>query len=112
MSIRRMHEGGGVSSFLTTALLVLTLFAGIFAIVWTVSGITSLEYQIGELENRKARALKERKKIESELYSLRSMQHVQEQGLGLSIPDRQRVFYVKSDRFMVRQAVDRNKGER
>ncbi|MCK4910110.1 MAG: hypothetical protein KAR83_00640 [Thermodesulfovibrionales bacterium] len=108
MSVRRMHEGGRFVSVLTTFLLVLTLFAGIFGIVWTVSGITMLEYQIGELENRKALALKERKSMEAELSSLLSMQHVRQKGLELSIPDRQRIIYVKRDFVPVRRASERN----
>ena len=107
MSVRRMHEGGRFVSVLTTSLLALALLAGIFCIVWTVSGITTLEYQIGELENRKARALKERKSMEAELSSLRSIQHVKRKGLPLSIPDRERVFYVKRDNASVRHASER-----
>ncbi len=111
MSVRKMHEGAGVTAFLTTALLFMILVSGIFAIVWTVSGITTLEYQIGELDSRKNMAFKERKKVEATLSSLRSMQNVREKGIDLVIPDRERVFYVKQDKFTVHQAVDRNKGE-
>ncbi len=110
MSVRRMHEGGRFVSALTTFVLVLTLFAGIFGIVWTVSGITTLEYQIGELEDRKAQALKERKTMEAEFFSLRSIQHVRDKGLALSIPDRERVIYVKRDYVSVRQVSERNQG--
>lgn len=110
MSVRRMHEGGRFVSALTTFLLVMALFTGIFGIVWTVSGITTLEYQIGEIENRKARAHKERKSMEAELSSLRSLQHVRQKGIALRIPDRELVVYVKRDGFSVRQASDTVQG--
>ena len=110
MSLRRIHEGGRFVSMLTTFLLILTLLAGIFGIVWTVSGITTFEYQIGELENRRAQAIKERKTMEAELFSLRSIQHVREKGLALSMPDRERVIYVKRDDVSVRLAAQTMRG--
>ncbi len=110
MSVRRLHEGGRFVSVLTTFLLVLTLLAGVFAIVWTVSGITTLEYQIGELENRRAQALKERKILEAELFSLRSIQRVRDNGLALSMPDRERIVYVKRDHVSVRHAAETIRG--
>jgi hypothetical protein len=109
MSMRRMHGSGRIASFLTTAVLVLALMGGIFGIVWTVSGITSLEYQIGELEERKARALKERKALEAEVSSLLSIRQVDQRGLELIIPDREQVFYVKRSSAAFRHAAERNK---
>ena len=91
-------------SFITTALLFLALVAGIFGIVRTVSGITTMEYQIGKLEARKAEAFKERKALEAEISAMLSMQHVESRGLPLVIPSREQVIYVRHDAAGVRRA--------
>jgi hypothetical protein len=104
MSVRKLHGGRSFISFVTTSFLVLALFVGVFGIVWTVTGITTLEYQIGKLEKEKALALKNRKSIEAELFSIRSLQHVENKGLDLAIPDRQRLVYVKRGGVTIRQA--------
>lgn len=112
MSLRKMHGSGKFVAFITTALLSIALFAGVFGIVWSVSGITTFEYQIGELENRKARALKQRKIIEAELSSLRTIQNVWNKDLSLTIPDRRRIIYVKRDNATVRRVFRESREER
>lgn len=74
------------------------LICGIFSIVWLRSNITSMEYRISELENKKMDRLRETKMLMAERAFLLSMQKVERtavRDLGLVFPDRTRVVYVK-----------------
>lgn len=74
------------------------LICGIFSIVWLRSSITSIEYTISELENKKMDRLRETKTLMAERASILSMQKVERtavQNLGLVFPDRTKVVYVK-----------------
>jgi hypothetical protein len=66
--------------------------------VWMRSSITSMEYDIGSLEKRKTQALKERKLLEADLASLRSIREVEDRSMGMVFPDREKVVYVKRDK--------------
>jgi hypothetical protein len=80
------------------AVLVLALMAGLFGHVWLGSGIRNVEYQIGELEGRKAMAMREAKALEAEMASLMSMAEVDRRGLALGLPDRENIVYVVRDK--------------
>jgi hypothetical protein len=75
-------------------LLGVLVFMGIFGMVWLRSEIISTEYAIGRLENRMEEAIKEKQQLEAVLSSAMSIREVDQRGLGLNFPDRQRVFYV------------------
>ncbi|MGD8352372.1 MAG: hypothetical protein PVG55_05205 [Nitrospirota bacterium] len=87
-----------VFSRLAVPLLVVSLFAGIFGMVWLRSQITSMEYRMGILEREKVEALREEKALYAEMSSLLSIEQVARNGMSLEFPDRQRVIYVKRDK--------------
>lgn len=70
----------------------------VFLMVGLKGKITSLEYRISELENRKLQLAKEKKELlvkRSDLLSVKNIEHVAMNRLGLAFPDRKRVIYVK-----------------
>lgn len=70
----------------------------VFLVVGLKGKITSLEYRISELENRKIQLTKEKKELlvkKSDLLSVKNIEHVAMNRLGLAFPDRKRVIYVK-----------------
>lgn len=70
----------------------------VFLMVGLKGKITSLEYRISELEKRKLELVKEKKELlvkRSDLLSIKNIEHVAMNRLGLSFPDRKRVIYVK-----------------
>jgi len=79
-------------------LFIAFLICGVFGIVWLRSSITSIEYTISELENKKMDRLREAKTLMAERASALSMQKVEKtamRDLGLVFPDRTKVVYVK-----------------
>ncbi len=84
--------------YFTKPFFIAFLICGIFSIVWLRSSITSMEYTISELENKKMDRLRESKMLMAERASILSMQKVERtavRDLGLVFPDRTRVVYVK-----------------
>jgi len=70
----------------------------VFLMVGLKGKITTLEYRISELENRKLQLAKEKKELlvkRSDLLSVKNIEHVAMNKLGLEFPDRKRVIYVK-----------------
>ncbi len=85
-------------SYLIQPLFGILLLSGIFGIIWLRSGIISLEYSIGELENRKLENMKETKFLLAERAMAMSMQRVEKMAsrdLGLVLADRTKVVYVR-----------------
>lgn len=85
-------------SHLIKPVFVAFLICGIFGIVWLRSSITSVEYRISELENKKMDKLKEAKILMAERASALSLQKVERtamRDLGLIFPDRTKVVFVK-----------------
>ncbi len=87
-----------IFSHFAAPLLFVSLFAGIFGMVWLRSQITSMEYRIGMLEREKVEVLKEAKALYAEMSSLLSIEQVASNGTGLEFPDRQRIIFVKRDK--------------
>ncbi len=85
-------------SYIIKPLFIAFLLSSLFGIVWLRSNFISMEYAIGELENKKADRLREAKMLVAEKASLMSMPKVEKtavRDLGLVFPDRTRVVYVK-----------------
>jgi len=74
------------------------LFVGLFALVWLRTAVLNLEYTVGELQKEKESVIRERGLISAErasLYSVKKIEEVAIEGLGMRLPDRERVFIVK-----------------
>jgi hypothetical protein len=85
-------------SYTIKPLFVILLLCGLFGIVWLRSNFISVEYTIGELENKKVDRLREAKMLMAEKASLMSMHKVEKtavRDIGLVFPDRKKVVYVK-----------------
>ncbi len=84
----------GLLSFIFKSFLVLLLIVCVFGIVKLRSDFLKLEYSIGELENKKTNALKERKLLLAERTNILSFAKIataQPSEEGFIIPDRIKV---------------------
>lgn len=84
-----------ILSHLITPALIIVLVLGIFGLVRLRASVTSIEYEIGEMERERMGLMQERKTLHADLAALSSIAMVEARGLSLNFPDRQRVFYVK-----------------
>ncbi len=94
MNLRRRS----VVSYIIKPLFAAFLLSSLFGIIWLRSNFISMEYAIGELENKKADRLREAKMLIAEKASLMSMPKVEKTAVrdfGLVFPDRTRVVYVR-----------------
>lgn len=93
----RLSQKSALSYFIQPFFVIL-LLSGIFGIIWLRSGITAMEYSIGELENKKLESMKETKSLLAERAMAMSMQRVERMAsrdLGLVLVDRTKVVYVR-----------------
>jgi hypothetical protein len=77
--------------------LVCLLIAGVFALVYTRSGVMKLEYRLADLEKKKALCLRERNMLFAEKTSLLSFAKMETDAGNEDsyiLPDRVRVIYV------------------
>ena len=78
---------------------VMMLLCGVFGIVWLRSNLIAMEYGISELEKSRMDRLRETKMLMAEKAALLASQKVEKTAagsLGLVVPDRRRVVYVKT----------------
>lgn len=76
------------------------IIISVFLMIGLKGKITSLEYRISELESQKLHLVKEKKELlvkRSDLLSIKNIEHVAMNRLGLTFPDRKRVIYVKRE---------------
>lgn len=85
---------GSVWARMMSPLLGVLICMGTFALVWLSAEVRSAEYAIGEYEGRIEESFKERQELEARLSSLMSIREVDQRGLELGFPDRQKVFFV------------------
>lgn len=74
------------------------IVVSIFFMVWMRSSIKSLEYKLGELQQRQHTLMKERRNLlakKDNLLSIAAIDHVAIKKMGFAFPDRTRVIYVK-----------------
>lgn len=108
-----MHpHRSGVLSFLAKPFLILLLLVGIFGMVRLRSGIMSVEYEIGSLEQQMMEAANDAQLLKAELASLLSIKQVDARRISLDFPDRKRVIYVKRDEGGAPYRASLNRGER
>ncbi len=76
----------------------LYLVAGVFCLVGLRSSAISMEYDIGKLQKEKESIIRERKLLFAQKAGSFSMKNVEDAAindLGMSLPDREKVIYVK-----------------
>jgi hypothetical protein len=74
------------------------IIISVFMLVWLKSEITSIEYRISGYETEKMDLLKKKKELivlRSDALSVKNIEHVAMNRLGLTFPDRKKVIYVK-----------------
>ena len=70
----------------------------LFAIVWLRASVVNIEYELGDLETQRADLYSERKIFVAQrasLYSAEKIENVAIKRLGMSLPERENVFFVK-----------------
>ncbi len=96
MTTRRAkrHKKG---NFLKFGLIVYLGFC-LFSIVWLRATVLNVEYELGELDSLKSDLAGERKMMvakRASFYSTEKIERVAIKRLGMSMPDRHNVYYVK-----------------
>ena len=74
------------------------LFIGVFALIWLGTEVVSLEYELGQLESKKIELLRDTQKSTAErasIYSVEKVERIATKKLGMSLPERERVFFVR-----------------
>ncbi|NOZ26137.1 MAG: hypothetical protein GXO94_08640 [Nitrospirae bacterium] len=93
---RRGFLGRIIKPFLVLAIVFL-----IFSTIWLHSRVTAFEYELGQLQKQRVALIKERRELvakRAQMVSLKKVQYIAANRMGLVYPDRKRVFFVKSDR--------------
>jgi cell division protein FtsL len=70
----------------------------LFAIVWLRASVVNIEYELGDLETQRADLYRDRKIVVAQRASLYSAEKVEKfaiKRLGMSLPERENVFFVK-----------------
>ncbi|UCG79195.1 MAG: cell division protein FtsL [Nitrospirota bacterium] len=79
-------------------MLVPMIIISVFILVWLKSEITSIEYRISQYESERMNLLKKRKELivkRSDSLSVKNIEAIAMDKLGLTFPDRKKVIYVK-----------------
>ena len=80
--------------------LTLYLAAGMFALIGLRTAVVNLEYDIGNMNKQKVGLIRKSKALSAQragFYSSKTIEDVATQKLGMSLPDRQKVFFVKRE---------------
>lgn len=70
----------------------------VFALVWLRTTVVNLSYELSQLENQKARLLREGRLFSAEranLYSAGKIEEIAIKDLGMGFPKRDKIFFVK-----------------
>ncbi len=70
----------------------------LFSIVWLRAAVLNIEYELGEIDGLKSDLLGERKMIvakRASFYSTEKIEKVATKRLGMTMPERHNVYYVK-----------------
>ena len=100
----RKRTKKGMRRFLFKSCVVLCLLCGVFVLVWLRTAVTNLEYEIGQLEKEKVESIRYGKAVRAErarLYSVERVEKVAIKKLGMTLPDREKVFFIKRNRDVV-----------
>jgi hypothetical protein len=77
---------------------VLYIVLCLFSIIWLRATVVNLEYEIGDLDKMRADLLRARKMVVAQranFYSTGKIENVALKRLGMTMPERQNVYYVK-----------------
>jgi len=88
----------GLLSYIIIPLYFILILFGLFSVVWLRTEIVNTEYRMGRLENTMTEVFKERRALfaeKAELCSPSRLENVATQKLGLTTPEREKVFVVK-----------------
>ncbi len=94
----RKDQDKGLLQTIMKFMIVPTIILAIFMLVWLKSEITSLEYRISNYERVKLDLLKKKKElvvVRSDMLSIKNIEKTAMGELGLTFPDRKKVYYVK-----------------
>jgi cell division protein FtsL len=70
----------------------------LFTIIWLKAAVVNMKYELGELDKTKAELVRERKLVVAQranFYSTEKIEKVALNRLGMTLPMRENVFYVK-----------------
>ncbi len=74
------------------------VFVCVFALIWLRTTVVNLEYELSQLGKQKWELVREGKSILAEkasFYSVEKIEHLAINRLGMSLPQRDKVFFVK-----------------
>lgn len=99
----RRSKKGGMFSWAYKPLCFAVVLFGLFSLVWLRSSVTTAEYSIRDLEDRRTSALKEQKTLMAERSKLMAIANIDLPGQGQTQGDRKLVStgYVFPDRVKV-----------
>ncbi|GBE03674.1 cell division protein FtsL [bacterium BMS3Abin09] len=83
----------------------------LFAIVWLRASVVNIEYELGDLESQRADLYHNRKIVVAQrasYYSSEKIENVAIKRLGMSLPERENVFFVKRTAAAVAYKVSNN----
>jgi cell division protein FtsL len=76
----------------------LYIVLSLFTIIWLKAAVVNIKYELGELDKTKAELVRERKLVvakRANFYSTERIEKVALNRLGMTMPMRENVFYVK-----------------
>jgi len=94
--MNRRMKGNKKRVLLKLGLFLYMVFC-LFSIIWLRATVVNLEYEIGKLDTMRADLQRERKMVvarRANFYSTEKIENVALRRLGMTMPDRQNVYYV------------------
>lgn len=91
----RNHKKRG--ALIKTGLVMYFAFC-LFSIVWLRASVVNIEYELGDMEMQRADLYRERKMVVAQrasVYSAEKVENVAIKRLGMSLPERENVYFVK-----------------
>lgn len=80
---------------------LLFVFTGVFALIWLRTTVVNLEYEISELGKQKMELMREERFTSTEKANYYSVEKIEKNAikrLGMSLPEREKIFFVKKVR--------------
>lgn len=76
----------------------LCVFIGAFALIWLSTTVINLEYELSQLGKQKMKLMSEGRLVSAEkenFYSMEKIEKIAIKRLGMSLPKREKIFFVK-----------------
>jgi cell division protein FtsL len=76
----------------------LGVFIGVFALIWLRTMVVNLEYELSQLGKQKMELMREERLVSAEKANFYSMKQIEETAikqLGMNLPKREKIFFVK-----------------